>query len=45
MLNLLRFHDVAAYPEGHEHDGKGGAGVMWVKRIVFTSSRLILSSG
>jgi uncharacterized protein (DUF1330 family) len=26
MLNLLRFRDQAAYPEGHEHAGKGWNG-------------------
>ncbi|MFN4019295.1 MAG: DUF1330 domain-containing protein [Erythrobacter sp.] len=26
MLNLLRYRDVAAYPEGHEHAGKGWSG-------------------
>ncbi len=26
MLNLLRFKEVAAYPEGHEHAGKGWSG-------------------
>ncbi len=26
MLNLVRFRDLAAYPEGHEHAGKGWTG-------------------
>lgn len=26
MLNLLRFRDLAEYPEGHEHCGKGWSG-------------------
>jgi uncharacterized protein (DUF1330 family) len=26
MLNLLRYRDQAAYPEGHEHEGKGWSG-------------------
>ena len=26
MLNLLRFRNIAAYPEGHEHGGKGWSG-------------------
>ena len=26
MLNLLRYRDEAAYPEGHEHAGKGWSG-------------------
>lgn len=26
MLNLLRFRDLAAYPDGHEHAGKGWTG-------------------
>lgn len=26
MLNLLRFRDLAAYPEGHENAGKGWSG-------------------
>ena len=26
MLNLLRFRDTAAYPEGHEHAAKGWSG-------------------
>ncbi len=26
MLNLLRFRDLAEYPEGHEHHGKGWSG-------------------
>lgn len=26
MLNLLQFHDVAQYPQGHEHAGKGWSG-------------------
>lgn len=26
MLNLLLFRDVAEYPEGHEHHGKGWSG-------------------
>ena len=26
MLNLLRYREVAAYPEGHEHSGKGWSG-------------------
>lgn len=26
MLNLLKFRDVAAYPEGHEHADKGWSG-------------------
>lgn len=26
MLNLLRYRDLANYPEGHEHEGKGWTG-------------------
>ena len=26
MLNLVRYRDLAAYPEGHEHAGKGWTG-------------------
>jgi uncharacterized protein (DUF1330 family) len=26
MLNLLRYRDLAEYPEGHEHAGKGWSG-------------------
>ncbi len=26
MLNLLRYRELAAYPEGHEHHGKGWTG-------------------
>lgn len=26
MLNLVRYRDLAAYPEGHEHTGKGWTG-------------------
>ena len=26
MLNLVRFRDLAAYPDGHEHAGKGWTG-------------------
>ena len=26
MLNLLRYRDLATYPEGHEHAGKGWSG-------------------
>ncbi|MFM7027987.1 MAG: DUF1330 domain-containing protein [Chakrabartia sp.] len=26
MLNLVRFREVAAYPEGHDHAGKGWTG-------------------
>ena len=26
MLNLIRYRDLAAYPEGHEHAGKGWSG-------------------
>ena len=26
MLNLLQYRDTAAYPEGHEHAGKGWSG-------------------
>ena len=26
MLNLLRYRDLAEYPEGHEHHGNGWSG-------------------
>ncbi|MCU0948370.1 MAG: DUF1330 domain-containing protein, partial [Porphyrobacter sp.] len=26
MLNLLRYRDLAEYPDGHEHAGKGWSG-------------------
>ncbi len=26
MLNLVRYRDLAAYPDGHEHAGKGWTG-------------------
>lgn len=26
MLNLIRYRDLAAYPDGHEHAGKGWSG-------------------
>ncbi len=38
MLNLVRYRDLAAYPEGHEHAGKGWTGARAYEEYGTTSA-------
>jgi uncharacterized protein (DUF1330 family) len=38
MLNLIRYRDIAAYPEGHDHAGKGWTGARAYEEYGTTSA-------
>ena len=40
MLNLVRYRDVAAYPEGHEHVAKGWSGARAYEEYGTTSAAI-----
>jgi uncharacterized protein (DUF1330 family) len=45
MLNLLRFRDLAAYPDGHECEGKGWTGAQAYAEYGRTSDPIFKSVG
>jgi uncharacterized protein (DUF1330 family) len=45
MLNLVRFREQAAYPEGHEHAGKGWSGARAYQEYGATSSSIFQRVG
>ncbi len=45
MLNLLRYRDLADYPEGHEHHGKGWTGQRAYEEYGKTSGSIFLRVG
>lgn len=45
MLNLLRYRDLAEYPEGHEHHGNGWSGERAYKEYGLTSSPIFRRVG
>jgi uncharacterized protein (DUF1330 family) len=45
MLNLLRFREVAAYPEGHSHAGKGLSGAQAYAEYGRTSAAIFARVG
>jgi uncharacterized protein (DUF1330 family) len=45
MLNLLRYRDLAEYPEGHEHAGKGWTGKDAYKEYGRTSGPIFTRVG
>ena len=40
MLNLIRYRDIAAYPEGHDHAGKGWTGARAYEEYGATSAAI-----
>lgn len=40
MLNVVRFRDLAAYPDGHEHAGKGWTGARAYEEYGVTSAAI-----
>lgn len=45
MLNLLRYRDLAQYPEGHEHHGKGWTGKRAYEEYGITSGPIFTRLG
>ena len=45
MLNLLRYRDVAAYPEGHENAGRAGQARAPIRNMVKPVGRFSSASG
>ncbi len=40
MLNLIRYRDIAAYPDGHDHAGKGWTGARAYEEYGATSAAI-----
>ena len=45
MLNLVRFHNLAVYPDGHEHAGKGWTGACAYQEYGATSGPIFQRVG
>ncbi len=45
MLNLLRFREIACYPDGHEHAGKGWSGARAYQEYGTTSAPIFRRVG